>query len=560
MTLSRDPFPVTARPSPWWEVKILKPTTSGDTVFGHLSLVDVFFLTRLKNILYFPETSVAYDFFLAFRDHVLPTCPVIDRCEMTKVYDSFCSGHVTSPLLINSIFFSSSQYVSQESLTKAGFDSPHEAKEYFYERTTMLYALNCEHDQLKIIQALLFISTWWSDFSEEKGTKYWISCAANLALSMGLHKAVPVAARLSQQERSIWRRVFWTVYSRDCNVSIAMGRPLAIHSKEIDVEELSDADFYEGQDEICHDRPSASHGKGRLDFTIYSNVHVFYAVKTARQSALLTQATSISLEMALGSEEAVKALVTCKNDTTALRAELSDYLLRRFDAETNDEILTRTEKLWIIFLQLSTERTLSVACLFLRRHIERCESWHGSLSLSDVKAEMVRAAARTLNIYEELLELGCLRYSPNFVNTPIFGAMVTYTELIKEAQEEGRVNRIATNKYQLGIMILEELEQLWPASAWACSLFKILADKDFLRLRKLPHASRWQTPDPTGEVLETTISPDGPSGGESASGFNTLQDLSPFFNNINTPSALDAMFSNDLFDPQMWYAAAQASP
>lgn len=210
--LSSDAIPHTTRPSPRWELKTLRPAECGHTTLDHLSSIDAFYLSRLKNVLYFPETSVARGFFFAFREHVLPSYPIVDKSELTAIYDDFCNGYFTSPILMHSIFFSASQFVPQDLLTQAGFSSPSEAKGYFFERATMLYALNCEHDQLRIIQALLFISTWWSDFSEEKGTKYWITCATNLALAMGLHKAVPNATRLSQQERSLWRRIFWTVY------------------------------------------------------------------------------------------------------------------------------------------------------------------------------------------------------------------------------------------------------------------------------------------------------------------------------------------------------------
>ncbi|OAL38362.1 hypothetical protein AYO20_02421 [Fonsecaea nubica] len=575
MSLSNEPFPVATCPSHRWEPKILQPTTSGDTVFGHLNSVDTFYLTRLKNILYFPETSVARIFFLAFREHVLPTCPVTDRYELNEIYENFVNGHITCPMLLHSIFFSSSQYVSQDALTSAGFDSLHEAKAYFYERATLLYALNCEYDQLRIIQALLFVSMWWSDFSEEKGTKYWISCASNLALAIGLHKAVPAAARLSQQERSMWRRTFWTVYSRDCNASVAMGRPLTINSKEIDVEELSDADFYERREASPLGRYPGSETETLVDFTEYSGTQVFFAVKTARQAALLDRTITVDLDYTLGSEDAIRELYECQREITILRTELSSYIASQSDGGVKDGTPVPTEMRWIMFLQLSTERTLSVVCRYLRRHIEKSQAWDASCShkVSEIRAEMVRAAARTLNLYEELLNSDCLRYSPNFLkfrNTPIFGAMVTYAEIIKEAREKGRVDRIATNKYQLGTMILEEMESFWPASAWACSLFKILAEKDFLPLRILPHASRWQSPEPGSEEVGTEtgtgFNQDGGGGGgpqaersaeRSSFGYDPLQDAN-FFLNFNANSTLEAMFSDDLFDPQTWYASMQA--
>ncbi|EXJ91555.1 hypothetical protein A1O3_00103 [Capronia epimyces CBS 606.96] len=590
VAFTHEVFPFTPCPSARWELKTLQPATCGDTVFAHISPVDVFYLTRLKNVLSFPDTPIAGDFLSAFGTHVLPTFPAIDRYELGKMYEQLCDRQITSPMLLHAIFFAASQYVPKESLAMAGFDSVRQSQEYFYDRATALYALNCEYHQLKIIQTLLFISSWWSDFSEEKGAKYWISCCANLALTMGLHKAVPAAARLGPRERSLWRRIFWTVYSRDCNISAAMGRPITINSRDIDVEELTEADFYERQDPS----PGISVSSGirddqALDLTKHSDTHVFYAIKTARQAALLDRTIAIGLDHALGDEAAIKALRACQSEINALRTELSNYLSQHFGTGAHHaDGPDRAEQRWIMFLQLSTERTLSIACRYLRKHFAKRQACEPdvSQSLCEVKAETTRAAARTLGIYEELLELDCLRYSPTYVNTPIFGAMVTYAELIKEAREEGRVDRIATNKYDLGIMILEEMEQhLSPASSWACSLFKILAQKDFFPLRKLPRASRWQSPDPgTGsphphtnghtmrldhveESGATTAtanigSPLGPGftlNDAYLSDFASMPDFSSFFN-CSVTNNLDALFPNDLFDRQVYEIAQHQTP
>jgi hypothetical protein len=209
-----DPRPA-ALPSIQWTQKRLQKNESEPSVFDHLPSEDVFYLTRLKNILYFPRNSIAHDFLKAFKEHVLPEFPVIDRYQMNDIYDDFLSGVVKSPMLIHAVFFSSSKFVEEGALQQAGFESRSTASEYFYARATILYSMNCENDQFKIVQTLLFVSPWWADYSEEKGTKYWITCVSNLVLAMGLHKAVPAAARITSQERSLWRRIFWTVFVSD---------------------------------------------------------------------------------------------------------------------------------------------------------------------------------------------------------------------------------------------------------------------------------------------------------------------------------------------------------
>jgi hypothetical protein len=65
-----------------------------------------------------------------------------------------------------------------------------------------------------------------------------------------------------------------------------MGRPITINSREIDVEELSNADFYERQEDCPRSISHGSRGEMLLDFTKHSDTQIFYAIKTARQAAL----------------------------------------------------------------------------------------------------------------------------------------------------------------------------------------------------------------------------------------------------------------------------------
>lgn len=124
--------------------------------------------------------------------------------------------------------------------------------------------------------------------------------------------------------------------------------------------------------------------------------------------------------------------------------------------------------------------------------------------------------------------------------------MVTYAEEIKVSESSSNTFKIAVNKYHLGLVILEEMQKYWPSSSWAYSLFRFLADSEFSALRKLPRASRWQSPEPTVD--------DVPSGmqNEGAAGLPVLD--FDFLQNVNAiladSSTMDSMLFSDLFDMQ----------
>jgi hypothetical protein len=155
-----------------------------------------------------------------------------------------------------------------------------------------------------------------------------------------------------------------------------------------------------------------------------------------------------------------------------------------------------------------------------------------------------RRAPKIFILASNLLSIDSL-----YRNTPIFVALVTYAESIKQAQEEGRVNKIAVNKYDLGLVILEQMQHLWQASSWAYSLFKLLADKDFLPLRRLPRASRWQSPDTAGEEAQINANHSMVSAEDPPFNFELLQEINPF---LYGGGDLDAMIGNDLFNTQNW--------
>lgn len=208
------PFPLSRLPAPDWVELILPTADDGDNPFSHLSKEDFFYLKTMKNVLMFPQQHVVKEFMISFIDHVLPEFPVVDRNRLGRLYTTFVGGVITSPLLFHSILYAASQYVGERFLREAGFESRQAAKEYFYKRTTLLYSFDCENEQLLIIPAVLFISPWLSDYSEEKDTRYWVSCACKLAQTMGMHAPVSKSSNISSQERSLWRRVFWVTFVR----------------------------------------------------------------------------------------------------------------------------------------------------------------------------------------------------------------------------------------------------------------------------------------------------------------------------------------------------------
>lgn len=54
-------------------------------------------------------------------------------------------------------------------------------------------------------------------------------------------------SQLSRSDKRLWKRIWWTLYSRDRSVAVALGRPVAIDPEDSDVEMVSEDDFIDDE-------------------------------------------------------------------------------------------------------------------------------------------------------------------------------------------------------------------------------------------------------------------------------------------------------------------------
>jgi hypothetical protein len=166
----------------------------------------------MKNVFSFPQRSVSDQLLYVFLESVFPLFPIFDRRELLLWHERLYSHQESYPLLFHSLYFSACQFADERLIRDAGFSSVVEARIYFFRRAKALYSADCEPDHVIVVQSLILLSFWWMDYTEEKDMRYWVTCAVNLALTMGMHKKLPKSLNLSNARRKLWRRLFWTLY------------------------------------------------------------------------------------------------------------------------------------------------------------------------------------------------------------------------------------------------------------------------------------------------------------------------------------------------------------
>lgn len=68
------------------------------------------------------------------------------------------------------------------------------------------------------------------------------------------------ASQLSKPDKRLWKRIWWTLFTRDRSVATAMGRPTGINTDDSDVEMLTEEDFIEDEvDGVAEYAPDPVH-------------------------------------------------------------------------------------------------------------------------------------------------------------------------------------------------------------------------------------------------------------------------------------------------------------
>ncbi|KAK5685600.1 Transcriptional activator of fatty acid utilization [Elasticomyces elasticus] len=68
-----------------------------------------------------------------------------------------------------------------------------------------------------------------------------------VAQGCGMHRSVE-HSQLSRADKRLWKRIWWTLFTRDRSATVAVGRPTGINNQDSDVEMVSEDDFIDDED------------------------------------------------------------------------------------------------------------------------------------------------------------------------------------------------------------------------------------------------------------------------------------------------------------------------
>lgn len=179
----------------------------------------------------------------AYFEWVAPMVPVVNRTHFMTRYQN--TRDPPSILLLQSVLLAGSKVCGSAQKVDADSQVTY-TPAAFYQRAKALYEAHYEHDRTTLIQSLVLMG-WYCEDSQHsfKDVSYWTCLAITIAQGSGMHRSTD-DFDLSIADRRLWKRIWWTLYTRDRSIAVVLDRPVFINYEDIDVEMLGEDDFADG--------------------------------------------------------------------------------------------------------------------------------------------------------------------------------------------------------------------------------------------------------------------------------------------------------------------------
>ncbi|KAB8209111.1 fungal-specific transcription factor domain-containing protein [Aspergillus parasiticus] len=210
---------------------------------GRLQLQEIELL-RTKGALIVPKHQILRPLIEAYIDHVHPYMPVIDIHQLLiTIFQKNAHGRL-SLFLLQAILFTGAHFIAENLLVTAGYGDRDTARRIFFQRAKVLYDLNVEEDQFTLVQGLLLLSFWHGTPDDTTSCWHWAGLSVTHALRMGLQEEVSSSDKdMHPHQRGLRRRLWWSVYIRDCLTALWMQRLPRIPNGAANIPILTIEDF-----------------------------------------------------------------------------------------------------------------------------------------------------------------------------------------------------------------------------------------------------------------------------------------------------------------------------
>ena len=383
---------------------------------------------------------------------VAPIVPVINRTRFMRQYRD--SKNPPSLLLLQAILLAGSRVCTNPQLMDAnGSTTP--AALTFYKRAKALYDANYEDDRVTIVQALVLMGWYWEGPEDvTKNVFYWSRVATIVAQGSGMHRSVE-GSQLSKADKRLWKRIWWTLFTRDRSVAVALGRPVHINTDDSDVEMVSEDDFVEDEGEIT---------KEYAQDPLHIQFFLQYVKLCEIMGLVLSQQYSV----------ASKARRQNAIDLTHSDMALADWLQ---NCPKGVYWEMPRHHFWSALLHSNYYTTL---CLLHRAHMPPAtnprDGGYAEDNIYPSRNIAFQAAAMITSIIENLSAHDELRYCPAFIVYSLFSALIMHVYQMRSSVPS--VVQATQERMRVCMNALKDVSRVWLVAKMVYTLFEsILGNK-----------------------------------------------------------------------------------
>ena len=396
-----------------------------------------------------PPRALCDELIESYFTWVHPIVPVVNRTRFMRQYGD--PKNPPSFLLLQAILLAGSRVCNNPQLMDAnGSTTP--AALTFYKRAKALYDAGYEDDRVTIVQSLLLMGWYWEGPEDvTKNVFYWSRVATIVAQGSGMHRSVD-HSQLSTSDKRLWKRIWWTLFTRDRSTAVALGRPVHINLDDSDVDMVTEDDFIEDEP----DKPS--------EFPP-DPVHVQFFLQYVKLCEIM--GLVLSQQYSVASKGRPKTAI----DLTHSDMALADWL------QGCPKIVyweMPRHHFWSALLHANYYTTL---CLLHRAHMPPSGSSQASIDSPYPSRNIAfQAAAMITSIMENLVARGELRYCPAFIVYSLFSALIMHVYQLRSPVPS--IQQVTHDRLRTCMNALKEVSRVWLVGKMVYTLFEsILGNK-----------------------------------------------------------------------------------
>ncbi|VEU22674.1 DEKNAAC103731 [Brettanomyces naardenensis] len=285
-----------------------------------------------------PEKELCDKYIDAYFKAVHWQQPVLDKARFLRDYKDLL--HPPSLLLLQAVLFSGSRAYEESFWTDKDLERQEHVTYVLHRRAQALYNAKIEQSPLPLLQSLIIFGTYWdSDFISSKNSFFSdLNVAICTAYCMGLHRSHAKSTDLSESDKKLFKRIWWTLFMRDCFYSFTFGRPWMVDIERSDVEALTEDDIEcdeegegEGEGEsVSSTTPSSSHP------TSPNSLYFLYRLKLAMVTRRVANHMQQIRLRAARNVSSIPLLEECDRLLTGWLGELPNCLLFTVNGKDNN--------------------------------------------------------------------------------------------------------------------------------------------------------------------------------------------------------------------------------